>query len=131
MTDCSVEREVVSAINLRDLPSQNFIGVEPSIRRFNLASSVYSRDIDQLSERSVTPKPTAQEGYPFPTTGPTEVVDAAATARLYLDLNMTPRRSNRDSLHSITESLYTDVDTEAEIITAERVAPVKAKIVDC
>jgi hypothetical protein len=129
--DHSIERDIVSAINLRDLPSHQFIGVEPSIRRFNLASSVYSRDIDQSSVRSVTPQPTVQESYPYPTTGPTEVIDAAATARLYLDLNMTPPRSNRDSLQSITASLFTNIDTEAEIVTTERVTPAKAKIVDC
>lgn len=128
-----IERDIVSAINLRDLPSEHFIGVEPSIRRFNVASSEYSRDIDQSSVRSATPTPASQESYPYPTSGPTEVIDAAATARLYLDLNMTPPppRSNRDSLHSIAPSLFTDVDTEAEIFTTERVTPAKAKIVDC
>jgi len=44
---------------------------------------------------------------------------------------MTPTRSNRDSLRSIAGSLYTDVDAEAEIVTTERITPVKAKIVDC
>ena len=131
MANRSIERDMVSAINLRDLPSEYFIGVEPSIRRFNIASSVYSRDVDQSSARSVTPTPTGSESYPYPISGPTEVIDAAATARLYLDLNMTPTRSNRDSLHSITASLCTDVDTEAEIVTTERVTPAKAKIVDC
>jgi hypothetical protein len=131
VVDHSIERDIVSAINLRDLPSQHFVGVEPSIRGYNLASSVYSRDIDQSSVRSVTPTQTLQESYPYPTTGPVEVVDAAATARLYLDLNMTPTGSNRDSLRSIATSLYTDVDAEAEIVTTERITPVKAKIVDC
>jgi hypothetical protein len=42
-----------------------------------------------------------------------------------------PPRSNRDSLHSIAPSLFTDIDTEAEIFTTERVTPAKAKIVDC
>jgi hypothetical protein len=129
--DRSIERDLVSAINLRDLPSQQFIGVEPSIKRFNLASSIYSRDIDQLSVCSVTPTQALQESYPYPTTGPVEVIDAASTARLYLDLNMTPPRSNRDSLRSIATSLHTDIDAEAEIITTERITPVKAKIIDC
>lgn len=129
--ECSIERDIVSAINLRDLPSQNFVGFEPSIRRFNPTSSVYSRDIDQSSARSLTPTAAVQQGYPYPTTGPVEVVNAAATARLYLDLNMTPPRSNRNSLRSISTSLYTDVDAEAEIVTTERVTPVKAKIVEC
>jgi hypothetical protein len=44
---------------------------------------------------------------------------------------MTPPRSNRNSLQSITASLFTDIDTEAEIVTTERVTPAKAKIVDC
>ena len=116
MGGLSLERDPVSAINMRDMPEEEWVGFEPSIRR----------------SRSVTPKPAAEEScYPFPTSGPTEVVDAAATARLYLDLNMTPpTRSNRDSLVSITPSLSTDVDTEAEIITAERVTPSKAKIVN-
>lgn len=120
--EAAVERELVSAINLRDLSSQHFVGVEPSIRGF-----------DQSSARSVTPTtPTANESaYPFPTSGPVEVVDAAATARLYLDLNMTPPRSNRESVYSIAASLSTEVDTEAVIGTAERVTPSKAKIVDC
>lgn len=135
MANRSIERDIVSAINLRDLPSSQFIGVEPSIRRFNIASSVYSRDVDQSSARSLTPTPTGSESYPYPTSGPTEVVDAAATARLYLDLNMTPTptptRSNRDSFHSITASLCTDVDLEAEIVTTERVTPAKAKLVNC
>ena len=118
LRNSAIERDPVSAINMRDMPEEEFVGFEPSIRRF--------------SARSVTPKPAAEEScYPFPTSGPTEVVDAAATARLYLDLNMTPpTRSNRDSLVSITPSLSTDVDTEAEIITAERVTPSKAKIVN-
>jgi len=131
MVDHFIERDVVSAINLRDLPSSNFIGVEPSLRRFNIGSSVYSRDIDQSSLRSVIHTPSAQDSYPYPTSGPSEVVDAAATARLYLDLNMTPPRSNRHSLQSITTSLCTDVDTEPEIFTTERVTPAKARIVDC
>ncbi|GAB7334098.1 hypothetical protein MBLNU13_g06175t1 [Cladosporium sp. NU13] len=130
--DHAIERDIVSAINLRDLPSEHFIGVEPSISRFTFSSS---RDIDQSSVRSATPTPAASEAYPHPTFGPSEVVDAAATARLFLDLNMTPPRSNRDSLRSITTSLYTDVDTdvdtEPEIMTMERITPVKAKIVDC
>ena len=126
--DHSIERDIVSAINLRDLPPEHFIGVEPSIRRFTFSSS---RDIDQSSVRSATPIPAASEVYPYPTSGPSEVVDAAATARLYLDLNMTPPRSNRDSLRSITTSLCTDVDAEPEIMTTERITPVKAKIVDC
>jgi hypothetical protein len=125
MVDHFIERDIVSAINLRDLPSSNFIGVEPSIRRFNIG------DIDQSSVRSVIHTPSAQDSYPYPTSGPSEVVDAAATARLYLDLNMTPPRSNRHSLQSITTSLYTDVDTEPEIFTTERVTPAKARIVDC
>ena len=131
--DNSIERDIVSAINLRDLPSQQFIGVEPSIRRFSFTSSVHSGDIYRSPVRSATPTPVpaAQDSYPYPTSGPSEVVDAAATARLYLDLNMTPTRSSRESLQSITTSLYTDVDTEPEIVTAERVTPAKAKIVDC
>lgn len=129
--DHAIERDIVSAINLRDLPSEHFVGVEPSLRRFNVASSVYSKEIDQSSVRSATPTLSAQEAYPYPTSGPTEVIDAAATARLYLDLNMTPPRSNRDSLQSITTSLCTDTDTIAEICTTERVTPAKAKIVDC
>lgn len=126
--DHAIERDIVSAINLRDLPSEHFIGVEPSIRRLTFTSS---RDIDQSSVRSATPTLAAQEAYPYPTSGPTEVIDAAATARLYLDLNMTPPRSNRDSLQSITTSLFTDTDTEAEIFTTQRVTPAKAKLVDC
>ena len=131
VVDRSIERDLVSAINLRDLPSQHFIGVEPSIRRFDPTSSIYSRDVDQSSVHTVTPTLPVQESYTYPTTGPAEVVNAAATARLYLDLNMTPSRSSRDSLRSITTSLCTDVDTEAEIVTTEKVTPVKARIVDC
>ena len=126
--DSAIERDMVSAINLRDLPSEQFIRIEPSIRRLTFDSS---RDLDQSSVRSAAPKIAAEEAYPYPTSGPTEVIDAAATARLYLQLNMTPPRSNRDSLQSITTSLCTDVESEAEIMTSERVTPAKAKIVYC
>jgi hypothetical protein len=107
----TVERELVSAINLRD---------EPSIR-----------EVDLSSVRSASPLPAPEDSYPFPTSGPVEVVDAAATARLYLDLSMTPPRgSNRSSVCSIASSLVSDLDSEAEIVTTERMTPVKAKIVD-
>jgi hypothetical protein len=116
----AVERELVSAINLRDLAPQDFVGVEPSIR-----------EVDLSSVRSASPPPAPEDSYPFPTSGPVEVVDAAATARLYLDLSMTPPRgSNRSSVCSIASSLVSDLDSEAEIVTTERVTPVKAKIVD-
>lgn len=127
----SIEKDLVSAINLRDLPSQQFIGYEPSLGRVNPASSVYSRDIDQSSVRTLTPTAAAQKSYPYPTTGPGEVVNAAATARLYLDLSISPPRSSRASLTSVSTSLYTEAETEAEIVTTERVTPVKAKIVEC
>jgi hypothetical protein len=116
----TVERELVSAINLRDLAPQHFVGVEPSIR-----------EVDSSSVRSASPPPAPEDSYPFPTSGPVEVVDAPATARLYLDLSMTPPRgSNRSSVCSIASSLVSDLDSEAEIVTTERVTPVKAKIVD-
>jgi hypothetical protein len=116
----TVERELVSAINLRDLAPQHFVGVEPSIR-----------EVDLSSVRSASPLPAPKDSYPFPTSGPVEVVDAAATARLYLDLSMTPPRgSNRSSVCSIASSLVSDLDSEAEIVTTERMTPVKAKIVD-
>ena len=53
------------------------------------------------------------------------------TARLYLDLSISPPRSSRASLTSVSTSLYTEAETEAEIVTTERVTPVKAKIVEC
>jgi hypothetical protein len=119
-TQPAVERELVSAINLRDLAPQHFVGVEPSIR-----------EVDLSSVRSASPLPAPEDSYPFPTSGPVEVVDAAATARLYLDLSMTPPRgSNRSSVCNIASSLVSDLDSVAEIVTTERVTPVKAKIVD-
>jgi hypothetical protein len=116
----AVERELVSAINLRDLAPQHFVGVEPSIREIDLSSGAGGG----VAERT-------EDSYPFPTSGPVEVVDAAATARLYLDLGMTPPRgSNRSLVCSIASTLVSDLDSEAEIVTTERVTPVKAKIVD-
>jgi hypothetical protein len=116
----AVERELVSAINLRDLAPQYFVGVEPSIR-----------EVDLSSVRSASPPPAPEDSYPFPTSGPVEVVDAAATARLYLDLSVTPPRgSARSSVCSIASSPVSDLDSVAEIVTTERVTPVKAKIVD-
>jgi hypothetical protein len=119
-TQPAVERELVSAINLRDLAPQHFVGVEPSIR-----------EVAMSSVRSASPPPAPEDCYPFPTSGPVEVVDAAATARLYLGLSMTPPRgSNRSSVCSIASSLVFDLDSVAEIVTTERVTPGKAKIVD-
>jgi hypothetical protein len=98
------EREMASAINFRDLAPQHFVGVEPSIR-----------EVDVSSVRSASPVP--------------EYSDAAAVARRYLDLNMTPPRgSERSSICSIASSLGSDLDSVAEIVTAERVAPVQARI---
>jgi hypothetical protein len=116
----AAEREMVSAINLRDLAPQHFVGVEPSIR-----------EVDLSSVRSASPPPAPEGSYPFPTSGPVEVVDAVATTRLYLDLNMTPPRgSTRSSICSIASSLAFDLDSVAEIVTTEVVTPVKARIVD-
>jgi hypothetical protein len=89
------EREMASAINFRDLAPQHFVGVEPSIR-----------EVDVSSVRSASPVP--------------EYSDAAAVARRYLDLNMTPPRgSERSSICSIASSLGSDLDSVAEIVTAE------------
>lgn len=132
----SLDREPVSSIDLREL--QHTTGIEPSIKRYNPTPSLYSRDADAVTVRSLTSRaftPESYLNYPYPRSGPVEEAGTAATARLYLDLNMTPASSNRHSMHSIAPSLCTNAETinesEAEFVTMEKVRPVKARIIDC
>lgn len=136
----SLNSEPVSAIDLRDLQPHLTTGVEPSIERFNSTPSLYSRDAETVTVRSLTPRaftPESYLNYPYPRSGPIEEVGTAAAARLYLDMNMTPAGSSRHSIHSIAPSLCTNADTiaeseaEAEFVTMETVTPVKARIIDC
>jgi hypothetical protein len=123
-----LEREMVSAINLRDLQEQHFVGVEPSVRDGSDASSLHSREVEV---RPPTPvQNVVYEAYPFPVSSAFEVVSAADTTRLYLSLSMTPPRGNRGSIDSIASSLARSDSSDAEIITGERVMTVQAKMVE-